>query len=118
MDNDDRREYQRIDAFWKLYRDDYLWGYLLNMSKVGMKVWLDKENEMSGDTFMVQIRLPSEFELESVSFKVQCVWVIKSKTSIFNEIGCRLLDITPEQKEVIDQLFEFFNKLNAVDKKV
>lgn len=113
--NMDKRKDTRLHAFWKVYRDDITWGYLIDLSESGVKVWLNKEEEVSEEDFVIRIRPPKEINIEAIDFEVHRIWMNPNKSLRFNEIGCQFTKLDDNQKKQLEQLISFFKKYNPTD---
>ncbi len=107
-----QRKSARLHAFWKVYRDDITWGYLIDLSETGVKVWLNKDEEVNEDNFTIRIRPPREFNIDAIDFEVRRIWMNPNKSLRFNEIGCQFRNLTEDQKKQLTKLITFFEKYN------
>jgi len=107
-----KRQDQRLHAFWKIFKGNANWGYLIDLSTQGVKVWINKEEELTDDNFEITIQPPKELQIESIVFMVHRIWMNTEKSPRFNEIGCQFTDISEKQNELLGKLFSFFQKYN------
>ncbi len=113
MAYDNKRKFERLSAFWKVYRDEISWGYLIDLSETGVRVWLNKEEKIDEAKFSIRINPPKELNLDSIDLAIQQIWMNPNKSQRFIEIGCKFQSLSGSQKKQLDQLILFFKKYNA-----
>jgi hypothetical protein len=102
----------KLNAFWKVYREDITWGYLIKLNEKGLKVLLNKEEKINDDKITVKINPPEEINIDSIDVGIHQL-LIKPNTSLqFNEIDCQFHRLTVEQKSKLKQLIRTFEKDN------
>ncbi len=116
--NENKRKEPRLHAFWKVYREDITWGYLIDLSENGLKVWLNKDEEVKDNDFNIHIHPPKELELDIIDLNVHRIWMNPSKSQRFNEIGCQFNNLTEQQKGHLTKLIVFFKKYNTKEEAI
>ena len=119
MDNknkiENKRKNVRLQAFWKVYRQNVSWGYLIDLSESGVRVWLNKDEKIGNDNFTIKIHPPKELNIDEIDFNVSRIWTNPDKSQRFNEIGCTFNGLTDDKKEQLNQLIIFFKKYNPTE---
>lgn len=108
----DKRKEPRFNAFWKVYKNDFSWGYLIDISENGLRVWLNKEEELEEEIFEIRIHTPYELEGDVMDFKIKQIWVNSERSHHFNEIGCQFKDLEDSQKTHLNILIDYFKTYN------
>ncbi len=107
-----RRKNNKLNAFWKVYRKDLTWGYLIKLHEKGIKVLLNKDEEVSDDKFTIKIDPPKEVNIDSIDVGIHQLLVNTDNSIQFNEIDCQFHRLTIEQKSKLKQLIRTFKKDN------
>ncbi len=107
----EKRQMQRANAYCKIIIDAQICGYLIDISKTGLRLYIDKDKRIQFHPFEVEICFNSEFDDNAISLLVQCIWV-KNKSSKYNEVGCKIIEQPTDKQEIIERLVEFFKRSN------
>lgn len=108
----DKRKEPRFNAFWKVYKNDFSWGYLLDISENGLRVWLNKDEIVDDESFDICIHTPYELEGDSMDFNIKQVWTNSDRSHHFNELGCQFNELNEDQKKYLNTLIEYFRTYN------
>ncbi len=104
----DKRDNSRIPAFWRIYRDDKEWGYSVNLSHGGIKIWINEDD--IPDDFDLGLQHTERFAISSVYYSVKKVWIRLGVVNQFNELGCQFNQFNRDLENHLRELILFFNK--------
>jgi hypothetical protein len=103
------RKHKRHDTFWTVSKADIkdnqekVIGYLLNFSKDGIELWVDK-NDTVEDLFHIRIYPPVKVDSDSIEFDVECKWKKSNEDSLFYQVGCQFKNLTSEKQKELEKL--------------
>ncbi len=105
----DQRKDDRHDTFWTVSKNDQktnkeeIIGYILNFSKSGIELWVDKNNEIE-NFFHIRIYPPLKVDSNPIEFDVECKWKKNDEDNLFYTVGCQFKNLTHEKQKEINKL--------------
>ncbi len=102
----EQRQERRVTAFGPIYRKRTTWGYSINISETGMKIWIN-EDDIPTD-FQIGIKHPDKLAAKPVSFDVEKVWVKPQKSKQLIEVGCQFKNLSEQQQDYLKTLIEYY----------
>ncbi len=114
MNNDsERRREKRVLAIYKLNIERKLSGYIIDVSKSGMKIWLHKTQAIEKENFSINVPFSGELKMSDINLDLIPVWRDENKTIHYNEIGCQFQNLDPQQRMLLDRLLALLEGYNA-----
>ncbi len=104
----ERRENNRVSAYWEFYLDNNLSGYITNISPNGIKLLVDKDAKIKDNRFSIDVIPPTEVDMEKMNLNLKVVWRNPQKSPLIDELGCQFDNFNSENKENINKMINFF----------
>ncbi len=105
----EQRKDLRLMTFCKVYKDDQILGFVIDLSKGGLKLWLNKDIDLAiNDSFTIEIQPPADIQSDIVPIKLEVVWKNPDRTSLLSEVGCEFRNLNGKQEDHIDFLLSCF----------
>ncbi len=107
----EKRKTGRVTAFWRIYHKKKVWGYSVDISTKGMKIWVHEKN--IPDEFTVGLKHPEKYHAEPIYFDVKKVWMVprQYRNREYIEVGCQFRNLTPQQNEYINDFIHYYKKI-------
>ncbi len=102
----EKRNETRKKTYKKVYQNENLIGFLINVSHGGMKLWLGKDKFLEvQDELSILIPLSENKSCsETIPFDLSVVWKNPDRSSLLYEVGCQFQDLSPKQREQLTAL--------------
>ncbi len=111
-----KRKNKRLKVLWRVYRNDTVFGYLVDLSYGGAKIRiLEKHKEMKEDIFDIKIYPAETLRIDYISLEVHKVWLHTSEFIKSHEIGIQFKNLSTAQLANIERFMSFFEKFPIDD---
>ncbi|MDH4128454.1 MAG: PilZ domain-containing protein [Spirochaetota bacterium] len=110
-DPKEKRRFIRHKTFWTIVtkddnNQDIDLGFLLNISETGLNVWINQDQKLTSDSFVIWLYPPENEQFDPIEIKVRSIWTKTHEQKSLIEMGCEFIDITNEHKFIINQLIK------------
>ncbi len=109
---DDKRKQKRVSTHCRVFLENGLGGYLIDITRQGVKIWLDKHKDFKSESLCIGIRFLKNEDQQTLHFNLHTIWCNTHKSQYFNEIGCQFQDLSTEQETQLNELIRHFESLS------